>query len=451
MHRHLLEAPVGRLFLQYLLPTVCATLVTAIYLFADTMMVGHRLGTEALAALNLIIPVEFCFFAVGSLLGNGGAVCFTRCLGLGDGVGARRFFATAVVAGGCFAALATALTLRFLRPLAAFVLGAGAEGPLLEATLEYGVYIAAGCPMFVVATLLAPFLRHDRAPRRAMVGVLSGGVANIVLDWVFMYPLGMGLAGAGLATALGATLTVAVMLTHFRTPGRALRWAWPEARRLPQVAHFGGGAFLQELSGCVTVLLFNRLALAMLGETGLVVYGVLGNDLLVMAALFNGVAQAAQPLVAANAAAGQPCRVRRVLTLALRTAGCLGALAALAAWLAPELFMRAFLPKAAVAALPVAAPAALAAGMLCLPFMGLGQVATLQLPALGRPTAGTLFAFLRNGALLLPIGLLLGWLLGPWRMWWAFLLAEVALLPFLLPRLRERRRAPSPNRGRSVL
>lgn len=74
MNRFLLEAPIGRLFRHYLVPTVCATLVTAVYLFADTVMVGHRLGAEALAALNLIIPLEFGFFAVGSLLGNGGGI-----------------------------------------------------------------------------------------------------------------------------------------------------------------------------------------------------------------------------------------------------------------------------------------------------------------------------------------------------------------------------------------
>ncbi len=436
MNRFLLEAPIGRLFCHYLVPTVCATLVTAVYLFADTVMVGHRLGAEALAALNLIIPLEFCFFAVGSLLGNGGGICFTRRLSVGDAAGARRVFATAALAGALFAAAATALTLLFLRPLAARVLGA--EGPLLEATLEYGVFVAAGCPAFVAATLLAPFLRHDRAPRRAMAGVLAGGLTNIALDWVFLYPLGLGLAGAGLATALGAALTAGVMLTHFRTPGRALRWARPSVRLVPAVARFGGGDFLQELSGCATVLLFNRLALGMLGETGLVVYGVLANDLLVMAALCNGVAQAAHPIVAANAATGRAARVRHVLRLALRTAGALGTAAAVAAWAAPGLFMRAFLPEVAVAALPGEAPAALAAGLLCLPLMGLGQVATLQLPALGRPLAGTVFAFLRAGALLLPLGLLLGWALGPWRIWWAFPLAEALLLPFLLPRLRFR-------------
>ena len=436
MNRLLLEAPIGRLFAHYLFPTVCATLVTAIYLFADTVMVGYRLGAEGVAALNLIVPLEFAFFAVGSLLGNGGGICFTRRLSVGDVAGARRCFAVAMVAGAAFAAVATVACVLGLRPLAAHVLGAG-EGALLGAAVEYGVFIAAGCPAFVAVTLLAPFLRHDRAPRRAMAAVLAGGLTNIALDWLFMYPLGMGLAGAGLATALGATLTAAIMLTHFRQPARNLRWARPRWRLLPQVLGFGGGDFLQELTGCATVLLFNRLALANLGETGLVLYGVVANDLLVMTALYNGVAQAAHPLTAANAAAGLPGRARRVLTYALGTAAGVGMAGAAFAALFPGLALRAFLPAEAVAALPGAAEGALRAALLCLPLMGLAQIATLQLPALGKPWAGTCFAFLRSGPLLLPLGLLSAWLAGPWGIWWAFAAAEATVVPLLFLALRQ--------------
>ena len=363
MNRLLLEAPVGRLFARYLLPTVCATLVTAIYLFADTVMVGYRLGAEGVAALNLIVPLEFAFFAVGSLLGNGGGICFTRRLSVGDVLGARRCFAVAVCAAAIFAAVATTLCLVFLRPLVAHVLGAG-EGPFLEAAVSYGLPIAAGCPLFVATLLLAPFLRHDHAPRRAMAAVLAGGITNIVLDWVFMYPLNMGLFGAGLATTCGAGVTTVILLTHLRSPARALRWERPEWRLLP-------------------------------------IYGVVANYLLTMTAVFNGVAQAAHPLTAANAAAGARTRVRKILRLALGTAAGFGVVALLIAVTAPTLCLRAFLPAAEVAALPSQAAGALATALFCLPLMGMAQIATLQLPAVGRPARGTLFACLRSGALLL--------------------------------------------------
>lgn len=431
MNRLLLEAPVGRLFARYLFPTVCATSVTAIYLFADTVMVGYRLGAEGVAALNLIVPLEFAFFAVGSLLGNGGGICFTRRLSVGDVRGARRCFTVAVCAGAIFAAVATALCLLFLRPLVAHVLGAG-EGPFLDAAVSYGLPIAAGCPLFVATLLLAPFLRHDHAPRRAMAAVLAGGLTNIVLDWVFMYPMDLGLFGAGLATTCGAGVTTAVLLTHFRSPTRMARWERPDWRLLPRVAWFGGGDFLQELTGSVSVMCFNRLALGALGEPGLAIYGVVANYLLTMTAVFNGVAQAAHPLTAANAAAGARRRVRKILRLALGTAAGFGLAGLVVAAGAPTLCLRAFLPEAEIVALPTQATAALATALLCLPFMGVAQIATLQLPAVGHPARGTVFACLRSGALLLPFGLALSALFGPWSIWWAFAAAEAAVVPPLL-------------------
>ena len=159
---------------------------------------------------------------------------------LGDG-GGRRFFTTAIVAGVCRGVYHGADAV-FLASACGRCAGGG--GTLLEATLQYGVSIAAGCPMFVAETLLTSFLRHDRAPRWAMIGVLSGGVANIALDWVSMYPLKMGLAGAGLAAALGATLTMAVILTHFRMPGRfgGRGWMCGDYRRwcISGTGHFAG-------------------------------------------------------------------------------------------------------------------------------------------------------------------------------------------------------------------
>ena len=368
---------------------------------------------------------------MGSLLGNGGGICFTRRLSVGDVRGARRCFTVAVCAGAIFAAVATALCLLFLRPLVAHVLGAG-EGPFLDAAVSYGLPIAAGCPLFVATLLLAPFLRHDHAPRRAMAAVLAGGLTNIVLDWVFMYPMDLGLFGAGLATTCGASVTTAVLLTHFRSPTRMTRWERPDWRLLPRVAWFGGGDFLQELTGSVSVMCFNRLALGALGEPGLAIYGVVANYLLTMTAVFNGVAQAAHPLTAANAAAGARRRVRKILRLALGTAAGFGLAGLAVAAGAPTLCLRAFLPEAEIVALPTQATAALATALLCLPFMGVAQIATLQLPAVGHPARGTVFACLRSGALLLPFGLALSALFGPWSIWWAFAAAEAAVVPPLL-------------------
>ncbi|MEG1552094.1 MAG: MATE family efflux transporter [Kiritimatiellia bacterium] len=436
MSLNLLETPVRHLFGKYLVPTVCATLVTAIYLFADTVMIGHRLGASGVAALNLIIPMEFFFFAVGSLFGNGGAILFTQYESRGNHVEARKVFTTAATTV-CVLSLAMMLTTVFgLRFVASTLLGA--EASLLDDTLHYGQWIAWGCPAFVAVTFLQPFLRHDHAPRLAMIGVLAGGGTNIVLDWIFIYPMDWGLSGAGLATLIGAFVAMAVMLLHFYSPIHRLRLSRPLIRLLPTLIRFGGGSFLQELSGCVTVLLLNHIVLGALGETGLVLYGVLTNYLLVLAALFNGIAHAAQPIIAANMAVGYARRVKQTLQLALGSAGGVGIGAMAVALCFPLLLLNAFLPVEAIDT--DRAITAIRIGALAFPFVGIGQCVTLSLPALGRPNRGTILAFARSGALLIPLALLLPL----WRaeaLWWAFVLAEVAIMPFVFWSLSARKQS----------
>lgn len=430
MSSFLLEAPVRGLYFRYLGPTVAATLVTAVYLFADSVMVGHRLGADAISALNLIVPLEYFWFAVGALLGNGAAVCFTRSLSRGDTAAARRAVTLALAALLAFGVLGMLLSVLCLDTFVGSVLGA--RGALADAAAAYGFWIALGCPVFAAATFLQVLVRHDGAPRLAMAAVLGGGLSNILLDWIFLYPLDMGLGGAALATLLGALLTVLIMLPRFRSRGTALRFARPSLRGLPVILHYGCGAFLQDLSGCTTVLLFNRLILGALGPSGLVVYTVVANCHLTAAALFGGIAQAAIPIVAANAAVGRAARVRRLLSLALLTALSAGALFAAGGILFPEAVLRVFLPAGTVDALPDGAGAAVAAALGALLPIAAGQCLTLQLPALARPTAGLTMALLRNGGLQLPLALLLCLALAPEALWWAFALAELLLLPLLL-------------------
>lgn len=430
MRTRLLEAPVRGLYFRYLGPTVAATLVTAVYLFVDSVMVGHRLGADAISALNLIVPLEFLWFAVGALLGNGAAVRFTHSLSRGDVPAARRAVTLAAAALLLFGAVGMTVSALWLDRFVADVLGA--EGALAAAAADYGIWIALGCPVFTAAAFLQVLVRHDGAPRLAMAAVLSGGLANIFLDWLFLYPLDMGLGGAALATFLGALLTVLVMLPRLRSRQTALRPARPRLRELPAILHYGGGAFLQDLSGCTTVLLFNRLTLEALGPSGLVVYTVVANCHLTAAALFGGVAQAAVPIAAANAAVGQTGRVRAVLRLALLAAALLGGAFAAAAVLLPGGVLRVFLPAETVAGLPAGAGRAVAVALGALLPIAAGQCLTLQLPALARPTAGMAMALLRSGGLQLPLALLLWLTVAPGALWWAFPLAELLLLPPLL-------------------
>ncbi|MGN0890852.1 MAG: hypothetical protein ACI4W7_04290 [Candidatus Spyradenecus sp.] len=265
-------------------------------------------------------------------------------------------------------------------------------------------------------------------------------MANIALDWLFLYPLGWGIGGAAVATVLGSALSVGVMLPQvleWLTVGgfracSAQRW-----RSYGSILHTGAGAFLQELSGCVTFLLFNHFFLARFGEVGVILYTIPANVSLVAMALFNGVAHAAQPMVAHFCQSGARMQLRQVLRLSGWTALGMGTVMGVYGCWMPEHLIALFLDGPTASALPPQAYGAIAVALAALPITSLVHLRVFQLPALGRASEGALFSCLRNGALSLPLAWLLARLVGPWQLWWCFLLADLLILLCLpLPSVR---------------
>ena len=132
-----------------------------------------------------------------------------------------------------------------------------------------------------------------------MVATLSGSLFNVVFDYIFMFPLGLGLAGAALATAVSPIISIAICSRHFFKKENTLQFVrqMPSVRLLGQSCQLGISGFVGELSSGVTTTVFNFLLLGLAGNVGVAAYGVVANFALVATAIFNGVAQGAQPLV----------------------------------------------------------------------------------------------------------------------------------------------------------
>ncbi|MGN0890853.1 MAG: MATE family efflux transporter [Candidatus Spyradenecus sp.] len=197
------SASVGREYCRYLVPALGATLSTSFYLFADTVMVGHRLGGEALAALNVMVPLEFACFAVGAWLGNGGAIGVTRSQGNGALAVARGVWRTLELAVA-FAVLSWPVGVGAMLVLVYGVLGADAPPSLTAAALDYGRWIALGSPCFVLGAVLPHYcaiqgLRGGRWGRWCVAGWrISHWIGSFSILW------GGELAGRRWRRCLGA-------------------------------------------------------------------------------------------------------------------------------------------------------------------------------------------------------------------------------------------------------
>lgn len=321
-HPDLLNAPVKGLFLHYLMPSIAATLVTSIYIFADTVFIGHGVGADGIAALNVVLPLFSVLFGVGLLFGVGGSVMMSVCFGKGDTDAGKRCFTLSLCAlGASFAAVFVLLLTCFDGIMRLF----GATDELMPLIREYGMPFVYSSAVFMLSSYLQAFVRNDKAPKTAMAGVITGGVVNIILDYLFIFPLGMGMFGAAIASVIGSGLGVLVFCTHFFSPKNNLKLKGGfSAGMLKKLVFTGFPSFMIEMASGIVVSLFNLILVKLAGKTGIAAYGILSNSAIIIMSLSNGVAQAVQPIVSTNYGAKKYDRIKSVIKMGAVTSAALG-------------------------------------------------------------------------------------------------------------------------------
>ncbi|MEY8337017.1 MATE family efflux transporter [Lachnospiraceae bacterium 62-35] len=388
----LLKGDVKSLYFHYLLPSISATLVTSIYILADTMMIGRGVGPIGIAALNILLPLFSLFFGTGLLFGAGGGVYFSVEKGKKNQEEANRYFTASFLANIAAAVLYLIIFHLFFDEITAFL---GKNETMDRLVQEYGRVILAFLPVFMLSSFFQAFVRNDKAPKTAMAAVITGGVLNVVLDYIFIFPMGKGMAGAAAATVIGSAVTVLILLTHFFSPSNTLKIVPCFSIRKAGEAFVSGlSSFMVEMSGGIVIFLFNRQLLAYAGELGVVVYGIISNSAMIVNSVSNGISQAAQPIMAINFGAGAAERVeaaRKQGEKAALTAGILFTITGLA-W--PDLVIQAFVEPS----LEITAMAVPAVRLYFLSFLGTGLnlLANTYFQSMLKPGKALLLCLLRG-------------------------------------------------------
>ena len=321
----LLKDSPQKLFFKYLVPSVSATMVTSIYILADSIMIGKGIGELAIAALNIILPLFNIMFGTGALFGVGGAVLFSVAMGNGDSDRAKRYFTIATLLTTSFVLFYLLCGNLFLEEILTFL---GVTTLTWDYAYDYTKWLMWGTPVFAFSMLLQSFVRNDKNPKLAMAAVIAGGVLNTLLDWIFIYPMQLGMTGAIIASIIGTGVTCLILCTHFFRKDCNLRFTTKRLRTRygTEVFQYGFSSFLTEISGGVLIFVLNQQALVYAGELGVTVYSVLTNSAYIVNAFSNGIAQAAQPVIATNFGAKQHDRIQAVKMIGLRTAFIEGAI-----------------------------------------------------------------------------------------------------------------------------
>ena len=300
-----------RLFFHYLGPTIGSSMVTSIYILADTIMVGQGVGDAGLAALTIFMPIVASFFALGLLLGVGGGVLMSVAKGSGNESLAHKYFSTAMISAAVVSVCFAVFGAIFFDPM---MYALGADTTNIELVRGYGLCYTVSAPLFIFSSSLQSFIRNDKSPRHAMIAVLTGSGLNILLDYLFIFVFKMGMFGASFATSIGTSITVCILIIHFFTKKNTMRFSFRffSIKALWEIAKCGFSSFLIECANAVLVFVFNHTLLKYIGSVGVTVYSIMSNVAVVCMSLFNGVTLAAQPIIATNHGADNHKRVLQV-------------------------------------------------------------------------------------------------------------------------------------------
>lgn len=339
-----LNGKIRPLYFKYLTAAFGSALITSIYSIVDMAMVGQYQGPDGTAALAVVAPIWNIIYSLGLLMGIGGSVIFSTIKGREDHrrQNENEYFSAAVIGSVFLAVVAWIGIIFFDRQLLLFF---GAKEQLLPLARTYIVPIKFVFPCFLFTQMLAAFLRNDKNPGLATVGVLAGGIFNIFGDYLFVFGLDMGIYGAGLATAIGSVVSCIVMVTHFFTKKNSLIFVRPTKllSKLKEIFVTGFATFFIDVAMGILTILFNRQIMKYLGTNALSIYGIIINISTFVQCCAYSVGQAAQPIISVNYGAGAGKRIKETLRYALYTITFFSVLWTLLSLLVPNMFVKIFM------------------------------------------------------------------------------------------------------------
>ena len=308
-----------REFLKYSSLNVLGMIALSCYILADTFFVSKALGADGLAALNLAIPVYSFINGSGLMIGMGGGIKYSIAKSQGAAQRADQTFTNSAVLTAVIAACFFLTGLLASGPLALLL---GADGTVYEMTRTYLQVILLFAPMFMTNNLLLCFIRNDGAPQLSMAAMITGSLSNVVLDYVFMFPLGMGIFGAVLATGLAPVISILVLSPYLlrRKNQFHLRKCRISGKLALGIFSSGLPSLITEVSSGIVMIVFNTIILGIAGNIGVAAYGVIANLSLVVMSIYTGISQGIQPLLSSGYGTGNRKKTQSVLRYALVSA-----------------------------------------------------------------------------------------------------------------------------------
>ena len=303
--------------LRFTFPSIIMMVFTSIYGVVDGFFVSNFVGKTPFAAVNFIMPFLMILGTVGFMFGTGGSALIAITMGAGDKERAQRLFSLFIYVSAICGILIGALGIVVIRPVAAWL---GAEGEMLDNCVVYGRIILAVLPALILQYEFQSFFITAEKPKLGLAVTVAAGVANMVLDALFVGVLRWGLVGAAAATAISQSVGGIIPLIYFGRPNTSLlrltRTKF-DGRALLKACANGSSELMSNISMSVVGMLYNIQLMKYAGEDGVAAYGVLMYVNMIFLAAFIGYSVGVAPVVGYHYGAGNHEELKGLLKKSL--------------------------------------------------------------------------------------------------------------------------------------
>ena len=436
-YEKMILTPPKRLIIKLAIPTILSMLISMIYNLVDAYFVGI-LGTSAAAAVGVVMSIQAVFQAFGFMFGHGAGSIISRMLSEGRREEADKMLTTSFLSSLLVAGILTTVGLCLLEPLSKAL---GSTDTILPFSKVYGMYILLAGPGFAASCVLNNVMRYEGKASLAMIGLVSGGVLNMIGDPILMFGLGLGIHGAGLSTAISQYISLFLLLIMFLT-GRTMSKIRPALLfkdsakqifvRLVHILRNGFPSLMRQAFASISNIILNN-ASKPYGDAAIAAMTISGRVLAFIVSVMMGLGQGFQPVSAYNYGASKYRRLRESFNFALVLGTCLMFILGTIVFIIPEPVIRLFRDDDMVIYYGKTALRCMCIGAL---FMPIGTLCNMLFQSIGKSGIATLAAMMRSGLFYIPVILILPHFVGIFGIqsaqMWGDILTAIVSIPFLV-------------------
>ena len=414
---------IGSLLIKQALPASVGILVMSLNILVDTIFVGNWIGTTAIAAINIVLPVSFFIAALGMAIGVGGSSVLSRALGAGKSEKALQTFGNQITLTLSLTVSLVVFGLIFQSQIIPLF---GGKGNIFSLAKIYYVIVLYGVPILALCMMGNTVIRAEGKPKYAMYAMLIPSVSNLFLDYIFIKVFQFGMYGAAWATT-GSYFLSFVFILWFFLSGRTelklkLNHFIPVYALVKEISSLGFVTLSRQAMVSITYLLMNNILFGLGGETLVVVYAIIARMLMFSLFPVYGITQGFLPIAGYNYGASLIGRVKQTINTAIIYATLLASVVFIFLMVYPEPITLLFTNDTLVLS---KAPSAMRWVFAATPIIAIQLIGAAYFQAVGKAKPALLLTLSRQGFFFIPLILILPKFYGELGVWISFPISDV--------------------------